>query len=185
MKGLSGRSSLVIEVSQIPPDGMDVASPLEPAVLGVEGEDVFALEPGGSVSCRIEKTDDDTVHVRGHLTARLALDCGRCLERFFLPVDQALELFCLPHRPDDSSEDEEDLADRDIVVAYYRDGRLDLGEMIREQLFLSLPLSRVCRADCRGLCPTCGTNLNSARCGCVPAQSPFSPLARLLDKRSS
>lgn len=185
MKGLSGRSSLVIEVSQIPPDGMDLASQLEPAVLGVEGEEVFALESGGSVSCHIEKTDVETVHVKGHLTARLALECGRCLERFFLPVDQGMELFCLPHRPDDSSEDEEDLAERDIVVAYYRDGRLDLGEMIREQLFLSLPLSRVCRADCRGLCPTCGTNLNSAPCGCVPAQSPFSPLARLLDKRSS
>jgi uncharacterized protein len=183
---LSGRSSLVIEVSQIPPEGMDVDSPLEPAVLGVEGEEVFALESGGNVSCHIEKTDDETVHVRGRLTARLAMDCGRCLERFALPIEQGIELFCLPHRPDDSSEDEEDLAERDIVVAYYRDGRLDLGEMIREQLFLSLPLSRVCRADCRGLCATCGANLNADSCGCVPAaQAPFSPLPKLLDKRSS
>ncbi len=46
--------------------------------------------------------------------------------------------------------------DRDMVVAYYKGDRLDLGEVVREQCFLSLPLKRLCREDCRGRCPTCG-----------------------------
>ena len=55
-----------------------------------------------------------------------------------------------------------------MVVAYYDGDRLDLGEMIREQLFLSVPLKRLCREDCRGLCPTCGVNRNRTPCDCPP-----------------
>ena len=47
-----------------------------------------------------------------------------------------------------------------MVVAYYDGDRLDLGEMVREQFFLAVPLRRLCREDCRGLCPTCGANRN-------------------------
>jgi uncharacterized protein len=37
---------------------------------------------------------------------------------------------------------------------------------MREQFYLSLPMKPLCRADCRGLCPSCGTNLNRGACDC-------------------
>jgi uncharacterized protein len=37
---------------------------------------------------------------------------------------------------------------------------------MREQMYLALPMKPLCRDDCRGLCPTCGANLNLAACGC-------------------
>ena len=127
---------LVIEVPRIPPEGMDVDAPLDAGQIHVQGEESFALEAGGQVACRVEKGDDETVHVKGRLTARLGLECGRCLEAFSFPVDHALDLFYLPHQPGAEAEDEEEITERDLVVAYYKDGLLDLGDMVREQLFL-------------------------------------------------
>ena len=178
---------LLIEASQIPPEGLQVDEALVDGGVHVEGEEGFALQAGGSLRCRLDRGDDSTVHVRGHLAARLGLECGRCLEAFSFAVEQDLDLVYLPHREGLEDEDEVELADRDMVVAYYRENRLDLGEIVREQLFLSLPMKRLCREDCRGLCPTCGCNRNLGACAC-PRDEPgprLVPLARLFDKGSA
>lgn len=172
---------LVIEVAKIPNEGMAVAAPLDPGGVHVEGERSFTLRPGGAVDCRIERGDDLSVHVRGHLRAVLELECGRCLERYELPLDQELDLFYLPHRPEDQaeSEDEVELSDRDVVVAYYQGERLDLGDVLREQLFLAVPLRPLCREECRGLCAACGANHNHESCSCSP-QTPADPRLAVL-----
>ncbi len=96
------------------------------------------------------------MHVRGRLAAAVEPECGRCLERYAASVDQELDLFYLPRSPEqpEEQEDEVELSDREVVVGYYEGDRLDLGDVVREQLLLSLPLKRLCREDCRGLCPT-------------------------------
>ena len=175
---------LLIDVSQIPPEGMEVDSPLEPGEVHLEGEQSFALQAGGRLRCRVDRGDDQTIHVRGQLGASLGLECGRCLEPFALAVEQELDLFYLPHRDESEEEDEVELADRDMVVTYYSGDRLDLGEVIREQLLLSLPMKRLCREACQGLCPSCGINRNTATCSCTVPDAPTDPrlagLARLL-----
>jgi uncharacterized protein len=178
---------LIIDVSQIPPEGLPVAADLVPAGVHLEDEETFTLEPGGTVRARVERGDDDSVHVRGHLAAGLSLQCGRCLEPFTFKVDQELDLFYLPHRSDAGTDEEEEdveLTDRDMVVAFYRGGRLDLGQMVREQFFLAVPMKRLCRPDCAGLCPTCGVNRNQARCDCPPeaADPRLAGLRKLLDR---
>jgi uncharacterized protein len=179
---------LLIEASQIPPEGMDLFAPLDPGEVHVEGEESFALESGGTLRCTLERGDERTVHVRGALQARLRLECGRCLEPFQFPLAQELDLFYLPHKADqeEEEEDEVELKDHDMVVAYYRDERLDLGEMLREQLILNLPMKRLCREDCLGLCPTCGANRNSAPCACPPEPDPrLAVLGKLLGGSST
>jgi DUF177 domain-containing protein len=47
--------------------------------------------------------------------------------------------------------------------------RVDLEPLARESLILDLPLVPLCREDCRGLCATCGADLNEGDCGCLPA----------------
>lgn len=180
---------LVIEVAKIPHEGMAVAAPLDPAEMHVEGERAFVLRPGADVDCRVERGEDLSVHVRGRLRASLELECGRCLEPYVLSLDQEFELYYLPHRPDDGDESEDDveLSDRDMVVAYYKGERLDLGEVLREQLFLAIPLRPLCREGCRGLCARCGTNRNLAGCDCAPeaaADPRLAVLGRLIQKGS-
>jgi len=177
---------LVINVSRIPPEGLEVKEDLAPGEVHLEGEDSFTLEPGGRLEARLERGDDESVHVRGTLSARLGLQCGRCLGAFALPVEQDLDLFYLRRQRDDAGEEDEvELSDRDMVVAYYQGDELDLGEIVREQFFLALPLKRLCREECRGLCPTCGSNRNDARCECPPepAASPFGSLRRLFEDK--
>jgi uncharacterized protein len=179
---------LVIEVRQIPPEGLDVDTALDQGEVHVEGEDSFVLEPGGRLRVRVERGDEDAIHVRGRLDAQLMVECARCLELFSYPVNQDLDLFYLPRREQPQGNEEEDevgLSDRDMVVAYYRGDKLDLGEAVREQLFLALPMKRLCGEACRGLCPSCGTNRNVRDCGCPPAPDPrLASLARLFDKGS-
>jgi len=185
---LSERRVLVINVSRIPPEGLEIHESLEPGKVHLEGEDSFDLAPGGRLDVRLERGEDDSVHVRGRLSARLALDCGRCLEPFVLPVEQDLDFFCLRRQADEEGEEEDEveLADRDMVIAYYDGDELDLGEMVREQLFLAVPLKRLCREECRGLCPTCGSNRNTAPCACPPpeaAATPFGSLRKLFEDK--
>jgi uncharacterized protein len=178
---LSARPTLIIEVAKIPPEGLDVDVSLGPEAVHLGPDEGFSLADGGRLTTHVEKGEDLTVHVRGRLSAGLGLECGRCLEPFTFPVLQDLDLFYLPHRADADldDEDEDEITERDLVVAFYTEDRLDLGEMVREQLFLSLPMKRACREDCRGLCPTCGANRNSAPCSC-PEDVPLSPFSSVL-----
>ena len=41
---------------------------------------------------------------------------------------------------------------------------IDLGQLMQEQFYLAVPMKPLCREDCRGLCPVCGTNLNTGSC---------------------
>jgi DUF177 domain-containing protein len=163
---------LVIEISSIPAEGLEVHEDLKPGEVHLEGEESFTLLEGGRLDCRLDRGDDQSIHVRGRLKAGLELQCGRCLEAFPFSLDQDLDLFYLPHRAEDGEEEDEvELADRDMVVAYYQGDRLDLGEMIREQFFLTVPMKRLCREECAGICPTCGANRNSRPCQCPPPEA--------------
>jgi uncharacterized protein len=44
---------------------------------------------------------------------------------------------------------------------------VDLGEALREYALLELPMQPLCKPDCKGLCPTCGADLNLGDCGCI------------------
>ena len=53
--------------------------------------------------------------------------------------------------------------DRFILV---EQGQLDVDELVVSDILLSLPMKHLCLPDCKGLCPTCGRNLNEGPCGC-------------------
>ncbi len=63
--------------------------------------------------------------------------------------------------------DEQEVEEEDLDTSYYRDDQIDLNELLREQFYLALPMKPLCREDCRGLCPQCGTNLNTGTCTCA------------------
>lgn len=181
---------LVLPVREIPPEGTAIEAALDAGVVHLEGEDEFTLEDG-RISGRMERGEDQAVHFRGRLGARLRLHCGRCLEPYGHTLDEDLDLFFMPRGIEPEADEEEqdvELSDRDMVVAYYAEDRIDLGEMVREQLHLAVPLRRLCREDCRGLCPSCGVNRNSASCQCQPTETVderLAPLRKLFDKGSS
>jgi len=111
----------------------------------------------------------------------LELSCSRCLDQFEVPVDAAFELRYVPQSAN-AGDDEREITDDDLATAYYRDGVLDVIELLREQFQLALPMKPLCSDACRGMCPHCGTNLNRTECACRPQwEDPrLAPLKSLL-----
>lgn len=120
-----------------------------------------------------------------HLQARtqVQLACSRCLEPLTTPVEINFEEEFFPTidiqsgLPIEAPEDDKAaLIDANHV--------LDLGEMVRQYLLLSLPMHPLCREDCAGLCPHCGHNLNEGPCACPlePVDSRWATLSELLHK---
>ena len=116
--------------------------------------------------------DHDRFRLVGTVKTALELACSRCLEPFVLPVDREFDLRFLPagsgrNRPDE--DDETEVEDDDVAVTFYRDEQIDLNELLREQFYLALPMKPLCSDDCKGICPQCGTNRNTAPCDCTAA----------------
>jgi uncharacterized protein len=105
------------------------------------------------------------IRLRGHLETALDLQCARCLD----PVEQDIQRdFDLLYRPlgADAGRDELSVTDAEAEIGYYQGGGLLLEDVLREQVLLALPLKITCRAECKGLCPQCGKNLNQEQCSC-------------------
>ncbi|HUU32925.1 MAG TPA: DUF177 domain-containing protein [Vicinamibacterales bacterium] len=109
--------------------------------------------------------DDARVRLVGTVSTRLELSCSRCLEPIQVPVQAPFGLRYLPQALAGIREED---PDDDPATTFYSDDQLDLGQMVREQCYLAIPMKPLCRPDCQGLCSTCGTNLNTERCQCNP-----------------
>ena len=109
--------------------------------------------------------DKANFRLAGHARTTLEMPCGRCLEPFTLPIDAAFDLRYQPHAAN-TGEGEREIEEDDLTTAFYENDQIDLGQLMREQFYLALPMKPLCRDDCRGLCPTCGTNLNTGSCHC-------------------
>ena len=127
--------------------------------------------------------DRDVYRVTGSVQTRLELECGRCLDRFEVPVDSTFELRYVPASTN-TGEGEREVEEDDLTTAFYRDEQLNLGELMHEQFVLALPMKPLCSERCKGLCPQCGTNLNAASCDCSPAwkDSRLAGLQVLIDR---
>lgn len=105
------------------------------------------------------------VELRARLESRIQLDCSRCLEPVELGLGLDVELTLVP----DSTEPgvgEIEVPQDEAEFFYAEDGIVRLERIVAEQVYLNLPAKPICRTDCAGLCPTCGSNRNRIECGC-------------------
>jgi len=101
----------------------------------------------------------------GTVRTELELACSRCVEPFRVPIDAEFDLRYQPHTHN-AGEGEREIEEDDLTTAFYDNDQIDLGQLMREQFYLALPMKPLCSDACRGLCPMCGTNLNKAACAC-------------------
>ena len=121
----------------------------------------------------------EEIRITGQLEGRVGKPCDRCLEPTGFDLKREIDLF---YRPLASIAHAEELgiSDGDTSVAFYAGGSIALKDVAGEQVILSVPMKALCRADCKGLCPLCGTNRNWTACGCrMPHKvSPFEVLKK-------
>ena len=123
------------------------------------------------------------IRLRAKYQGKVEVSCARCLE----PVEHALKGdFDLIFRPlgVDGDSSERAISTPETEIGYYQDGGLVLEDVVREQVFLSLPARSLCGEDCKGLCPRCGKNLNSETCSCdtAPVDPRWSALSDLASR---
>ena len=105
------------------------------------------------------------VLVEGSVKLSAALTCGRCLKETLLPLDLAFSEEYIP--AEDAGKDiDRELKSREMDLGYYSNDQLDINEIVKEQVLLSVPMKPLCRNDCAGLCPVCGKDLNEGACNC-------------------
>ena len=154
----------------------------EPSALDPQ-DDEYRVAAPVDLSMDVEKARGDAFRVSGTASTRLELECGRCLDPFQVPMDVRFELRYIPALQN-TGEGEREIEEDDLTTAYYREGALDVIEMLREQFQLALPMKPLCSEACLGLCPECGANLNRTDCGHKPTwEDPrLAPLKEIINK---
>lgn len=134
------------------------------------GEPLMSLSPV-RLEGEISSLDDEYL-LDATLSFSGELECSRCLATYGFSESQPLRLR-LRHRetPKPASrgaEIEEDLeaAEPEIDEVFYDEPVFPFEEIAREQVLLLLPLKPLCREECLGLCPSCGTDRNLHSCSC-------------------
>jgi uncharacterized protein len=163
---------LILELRRLDQASVDVAGSL--AVDDPVWEDAGVRLVGPlSVRGTAEGSSTRGVWFRGSLLGRIQTQCRRCLEPLELEIADELAVYFDP---------ETGTVDEDVTLYALEPGadELDLGPVVRERVILAVPDYPLCSEDCRGLCPTCGANLNETECDCEVAEpdSRWGPLLK-------
>jgi uncharacterized protein len=177
-----------VDLKDLAQDKISFGAKFEPGVIdfGADIRQIGYLDWSASA----ERSGEE-IRINGTLDVNVEGTCSRCLEPSRFHVSKPFDLFFRERDEAMFDEDEEvELEESDTRTAFFTGTKLAISDILREQIFLALPMKVLCTVDCKGLCPTCGTNLNSGNCGC-PVES-FSPhmdnlieIKRRLEKRSS
>ena len=136
----------------------------DPSAFASDSESFRVVAPV-ALAFDIDK-DKQQFRLAGSVETTLELPCSRCLEPFSWPIEAAFDLRYQPHAQNTGG-GEREIEEDDLTTAFYENDEIDLGQLMREQFYLSLPMKPLCRDDCEGLCPACGTNLNRGTCDCT------------------
>jgi uncharacterized protein len=149
------------------------------------GRDAFGEDPWGPADEAIEDPIRLDLHldsvvegilVRGRIEVALELPCARCLE--LQRADRTLEVAELFLDPTKREDDEDDDPGYELI-----DDRtaIELTTLVRDAVVIDLPTRILCREDCQGLCPVCGTDRNAGDCGHGDEPEPDARWAKLAE----
>lgn len=154
-----------ILIEDIPPEGLEVKKEEAASCFGLESNNFVHYTEPVSASLKIEK-EGKLVRVSGDFSLKAGYICARCLVEFFKEIKSSIDTVYEPE-PSTRAAEETYSSEEELKPSYYgKEKMIDLGEEIRQGVFLSLPVKPLCREACRGLCPYCGQNLNQSSCSC-------------------
>lgn len=138
--------------------------------------------------------DGSHAFAAGTFRGELTVACSRCVNPVKLVIDETLRVTFMPHHEmpadddgetkpasgDDADDEGAQVAEDDLDVFPFDGERIDLEPLFREQFVLAIPYAPLCAETCKGLCPQCGIERNTASCSCQPPIDPrLAPLKGL------
>ena len=196
---------MLVKIEEIQEPGLKRTEPIKADVLNsaLADSEGFALVSSTPLSASFKKVSG-RVFVRGGFSAELTCPCKRCTTDVPVPISVEFSLRMVPEamapRPvadpkapppkrtkqqkkeDDGQSPTAASFELDEIDAEPFNGKtIDLDPVVREQVLLALPVSVLCREDCKGLCSTCGADLNEKDCGHGKVKEVDVRLAKLKD----
>jgi uncharacterized protein len=171
---------LTIDVDEIDESGQEWQADLPRELVdgALRGEPPTEFHAGGAARVRARLTKiGRSVLVQSRFTVPLEGQCKRCLKKVRLDEPIELTLTYVPREapPEPARRPRHDRSESEPAASFepetvdeepYSGKTIDLAPALREQILLAVPPSPVCDESCKGLCPTCGKDLNAGDCGC-------------------
>jgi uncharacterized protein len=151
---------LRVDLRQLGAGGVETRGTLLPDDPTLDG---LAIEFEGPIAVegRLHATADDSFLWRGTVQATVVGECRRCLRRVEQRIDDHLDVVF--------SADPDLADDPSVYVLPANPSSIDVSKAVREEVALRASAFPLCGEDCKGLCPTCGADLNAGPCGCTVA----------------
>lgn len=110
-------------------------------------------------SGRITNRGNGLFLLEGSFGTEIELACSRCLKQFSLPLTgEVTALFGSEAGIDSETE---------MVIHSFTGDSIDLSDVLLAEIGFEMPMQPLCQADCQGLCPDCGIDLNEQTCTCA------------------
>jgi uncharacterized protein len=153
-----------IELENLEGGKGDFAHVYQPDDLNPVDERV-SLTRSATVSGKVRLAGNE-VFVNGHVETRAQVECDRCLQPVEAQVDADFALEYISGSEYESSGAVE-LTAAEMSVSVFDGHAIDVDEIVKEQIVLAVPTRMLCREDCKGICPECGTDRNTGDCSCA------------------
>ncbi len=190
---MTGGPDFSVDLTAVPEHGLPFDLSASAADLDF-GEAGFELPGKLRLAGHLGRVEGGGFRLTGQLEGEIRMECVRCLDSFDWRLAESLDLVFLPAEADSGyhsapagsaragSGGEQGLESDDMNVSFFTGDRLQLAETVWEQSHLALPFQPICSPGCRGLCPGCGRNRNTAPdCRCGESETGGGPLGGLRD----
>ena len=114
----------------------------------------------------IRRTDDKEALIKGALSWIALVACDRCSELVKIELDAEFTYQCVFGKEEPVAQPEVECREEDYIKIYLEESVITIGDILREQVLLTMPISVLCSMSCKGLCSKCGADLNSGECTC-------------------
>ena len=158
-----------------------------PGQLDFGDSGIAALSPLHAVGeAELLPGDEGQIRLQGAVSGEVVAECDRCLNPAKFEVNAAFDLFYEPATTVVAG-DEIAIQEADTEIGFYEGEGIELEQVLVEQILLQLPMQRVCREDCKGICPVCGSDRNVVNCDChvKPTDDRWAALSKLTAAKPS
>ena len=164
-----------LSVLDIPKDGLNFSFSSQDTwfrdVIKDSLNEIYLKDSIATAHVEVSKADE-AVFINGDIKIPYQTACNRCLENVSGSIDEKFIMTLVPALEIEVEEEEKKLEKEDLKFGYYKDEEVDIGEILREEIILSTPIKFICSENCKGLCPSCGINLNQGTCTCPKLVDP-------------
>jgi uncharacterized protein len=153
---------MIIDLASVGKNPKTIELEFEPA--NIDLDDGMQLAENAAFNGEISR-DGTRTRVKGSITTVVSTECSRCLEPVAKDIHLGFEAVFVD-AADEPTEDEIEVTVEELDESLITDDKIDMSEVVREQLILAMIEKVLCQVDCKGLCPQCGGNRNLIDCKC-------------------